>query len=244
MTTPIAPAATGTTADQLTISGLTAGYGGLQVLHDVNLQVPAGKVVALLGPNGAGKTTLVKALAGLIRGSGDITLGVHSLGHLSAQKRARAGLTTVTDDRALFRDLSVLENLRIASLLCSRPERSPTSYLSRFTSLTSRQSVRAGLLSGGEQQMLALAKALTARPSFLVLDEPSQGLAPSVLVQVADALRTLKEGHYSALIAEQNLELALSIADQYCVLVGGRIVESGDVKSIDRERVVDHFLSR
>ena len=228
----------------LSLRGLSAGYGPITVCRDVDLDIEPGTVMALLGPNGAGKTTLIRALAGLIRCTGgQIRLGDMDLSGLGPQLRARAGITTVTDDRALFRELSVAENLQLGALLGGKSLKNPMRYAERFPAIADRGNTRAGLLSGGEQQMLALAKARASSPQILVLDEPSQGLAPSVVAEVGKVLRTLRDENFSVLIAEQNLDLVSGLADRYAVLAAGRVVDEGPIEQLDRADVAQRFLA-
>jgi ABC-type branched-subunit amino acid transport system ATPase component len=231
------------TDGHLRMTGVGAGYGHVTVCREVDLEVRPGEVMALLGPNGAGKSTLIKALAGLVRATGSMELGDQDLAVMSPQRRARTGLTTVTDDRALFREMTVEENLQLGAMLGRRPVKDALTHLERFPAIASRRTTKAGLLSGGEQQMLAIAKALASGPQLLVLDEPSQGLAPSIVADVGRVLRTLKEENFSVLIAEQNLDLVTGLADRYAVLAGGRIVDTGSIDGLDRDDVARHFLA-
>jgi branched-chain amino acid transport system ATP-binding protein len=231
------------TAAHVRLRGVRAGYGQVTVCRDVDLDIPPGEVMALLGPNGAGKTTLIKALAGLVRSTGSVRLGDRELGTVSPQRRARAGVTTVTDDRALFREMTVEENLQLGAMLGGRPVKDALAHLDRFPAIAARGATKAGLLSGGEQQMLAIAKALASGPQLLVLDEPSQGLAPSIVAEVGRVLRTLKDENFSVLIAEQNLDLVTGLADRYAVLAAGRIVDTGPIDRLDRDDVARHFLT-
>ena len=231
------------TRSDLRISGMTAGYGPIVVCRDISLHVPPGTVMALLGPNGAGKTTLVRALAGLIRAQGSMHLGDTDLSGMSAHARARNGLTTMTDDRGLFRELTVAENLQLGASLGKASLKNPMRLVEQFPAIAERGDTKAGLLSGGEQQMLAIAKALASDPRVLVLDEPSQGLAPSIVAEVGVVLKALKQRQLSVLIAEQNLDLVSGISDRYAVLAGGRIVDEGPIEQLDRDGVARHFLS-
>jgi branched-chain amino acid transport system ATP-binding protein len=209
----------------LTAAGISAGYNGGAVVRDIDLEVRPGEVVALLGRNGAGKTTTLRALSGLIRPlAGSVTVGgIATTGSL--QSRARAGLGLVPDDKGLFFSLTVNENLRLGS--------GPVAEALRlFPELESRLNIRSGLLSGGEQQMLALGRALAARPKVLLADELSIGLAPMVVQRLLDAVRSAADAGTGVLLVEQHAKLALSRADRAYVLQNGRIVLTGAARDL------------
>ena len=201
--------------------GLSVGYGDVPVLHDIDLTVGAGKIVVLLGPNGAGKTTLLLSLAGMLPLlAGQVLVeGVATTEPL--YRRARAGLGLVTDDRSIFRGLTALENLRVGSV-------DPDDALDLFPELKPRLGLAAGLLSGGEQQMLTLARALARKPKVLLIDELSLGLAPMIvrrlLAQLSVAAAELGTG---VLLVEQHVRKALDAADSGYILNRGRIVLRG-----------------
>jgi branched-chain amino acid transport system ATP-binding protein len=214
------------------LDGVTAGYEVVPGIHDLRLRVGAGEVVALLGANGAGKSTTVRAICGLVAiHSGSVQLLGEDVIAEPTHRRARRGLAAVIDDRALFTQLTVAENLRLGS---RRDRHAPASgrWFPELDPLLDRQ---AGLLSGGEQQLLALARALASRPAALVVDELTAGLAPALAVSVLSILRrAAKEWGTGVLLAEQSAELALEFADRACVLRRGRIViegRAGDVAS-------------
>ena len=202
--------------------GLSAGYGRLTVVRDIDLAVRPGEVVALLGPNGAGKTTLLNCLAGFVdRHGGDALLGGDVLPSGRAATATRRGIALVADDRALFTKLSLAENLEVAR---HRGSPSARSVLERFPALEKRWDVLAGNLSGGEQQMLAVARSLLREPKVLLVDEMSMGLAPLVVEDLMPVVRRVADELDTAVIlVEQHVRLALEVADRAVVLVHGRI---------------------
>lgn len=215
--------------EMLGVGQLVAGYGAEPVLHGIDLQVRRGEVVALLGANGAGKSTLMKALAGLHR---PITGGIHlegrELKNMEAEQVVAQGVVLVPEGRQVFPELSVLDNIRLGAFLqpADRDAR-VEEQLQRFPRLRERLHQRAGLLSGGEQQMLAIARALMSRPRILLLDEPSLGLAPKVIAELFAALDRLRQEGMTLLLVDQMAALALSLADRAYVMEGGRIVAQG-----------------
>ncbi|MDX5445542.1 MAG: branched-chain amino acid ABC transporter ATP-binding protein/permease [Zoogloeaceae bacterium] len=224
----------GDAPERLGINALTTGYGAAPVLHEVDLQVRRGELVALLGANGAGKSTLMRALAGLHRAiSGGIHLDGSDLGALDAERVVRLGLILVPEGRQVFPELSVLDNIRLGAFRCPEGrEARVEEMLDRFPRLRERAHQRAGLLSGGEQQMLAIARGLMARPEVLLLDEPSLGLAPKVIEDLFAALDRLRREKMTILLVDQMASLALALADRAYVLEGGRVVASGTAGEI------------
>ncbi len=222
----------------LGVSALRAGYGAAPVLHDVDLQVREGEMVALLGANGAGKSTLMRALSGLHRPvQGGITFDGTDLARLDAAKIAEMGVVLVPEGRQVFPELSVLDNLRLGAFPSGPIARGEMllrieSMFTRFPRLRERQHQRAGLLSGGEQQMLAVARGLMSKPSVLLLDEPSLGLAPKVIDELFASLDQLREASITILLVDQMAALALSLADRAYVLEEGRVVASGDAETL------------
>ena len=204
----------------LAAQGLRSGYGSMAVLHDIDIAVGAGEVVELVGPNGAGKTTLLLTLAGVLTPSrGTVQLdGQVSSGTLHG--RARQGLRLITEDRAVFSNLSVYDNLRVA-----HKDLEPA--LTLFPELQPLLRRRVGLLSGGEQQMLTLARALTGDTRLLLADELSLGLAPKIVRRLLGAVRAAADRGIGVLLVEQQVRNALSVADRVCVLQRGRIVLAG-----------------
>jgi branched-chain amino acid transport system ATP-binding protein len=218
----------------LDCSGLTGGRGSLTVFRDLKLELGAGRVFSLLGPNGAGKTTLLLTLAGLLPRQGG-TVVVDGVDLRSGQARAanRAGLVLVPDDRALFMTLTTEQNLDVARR-SHGPQ--PRDMLDVFPALEKRWDVAAGALSGGEQQMLATARALIQQPKVVLIDEPSQGLAPLVVESLFAAVRRVaNEQGTAVLLVEQHVELALEVADEAAVLQRGAIALHADAATV-RER--------
>ncbi|WP_448639367.1 ABC transporter ATP-binding protein [Geodermatophilus sp. URMC 63] len=214
----------------LEVAGLTAGYGGVRVLHGIDLTVGENEIVAVLGANGAGKTTLLRALSGTVRSAGQVTLAGQYLARTGAARIARGGLGHVPQGRGTFTGLTVEENIRLGVI--SRPAASrhrTTDDLERiyatFPVLREMRRRPAGALSGGQQQMLALARALLARPRLLLIDEPSLGLAPLTSADMFTVLGSLRrEWSLSVLLAEQNARASLRVADRGVVLARGRVV--------------------
>ena len=215
---------------------LAAGYNGVPAIRGLTLSVGPGEVVALLGPNGSGKTTSLLAIVGLVRPlAGEVHLLGAPLGRRRPHQIARAGVLLVPDDRGIFYGLTVREHLRLA-VRRSDPEREEQ-VLDRFPVLRSLDGRKAGLLSGGEQQMLAIAKALLARPKVLVIDEMSLGLAPKVVQEMLPAIRDLaRTDGVGLILVEQHIELALSIADHGVILNHGRVVLTGAAADLLRDR--------
>ena len=213
----------------LEVRGLTVGYGGAPVLRDVDLDVPTGSIVALVGANGAGKTTLLRTLSGLVpltRGS--IRLDGQDLAGISVEDRVRRGLAHVPEGRGVVAELTVDENLRLGGLWRGPDRRAAVAEVYELFEPLARRRDHAGhQLSGGERQMLALGRALVARPTVLLLDEPSLGLAPRVVAQIMGVLRGLADRTgLTVLLAEQNVVGALSVADHGVVLGLGEVVAS------------------
>jgi branched-chain amino acid transport system ATP-binding protein len=220
----------------LEVAGLTVSYGDLRVLWGVDLRVGAGELVALIGPNGAGKTTALKAIAGLIPvDAGRVTLDGASLLEEPPYTRIRRGLSLVPEGRGLFPGMTVRENLELGGFAVPPPDglRSALDRVSTlFPILAARRGQLAGTLSGGEQQMLAIAMALLSRPRLLVLDEPSLGLAPLVVDQLYRAVAALKRDGLTILLVEQQVYLALELADRAYVLETGRIRQEGPGRAL------------
>ncbi|MEW9549835.1 ABC transporter ATP-binding protein [Nonomuraea sp. NPDC050783] len=231
----------------LEVEDLVAGYGGARVLHGVRLSVPAGEICAILGPNGAGKTTLLRALSGMVRARGVVRLGDTVLTGRPPDAVARLGVAHVPEGRGTFMPLTVEENLRLGAFV-RRGRRAVEDDLERvcgyFPPLRERLGQVAGSLSGGEQQMLAIGRALMLRPRVLLLDEPSLGLAPLVtreLFRIVQAIN--QEERTTVVVVEQNAHLALGIAGQAHVLETGRIVLSGTAERIRAdEQVAQSYL--
>ncbi|MGH3389818.1 MAG: ABC transporter ATP-binding protein [Actinomadura sp.] len=220
----------------LTVRGLVAGYGEGEVLHGVDLDVGERRTTALLGANGAGKTTTLRAVTGMISRHGSVRFDGRDIAGLSSDRVSRLGIAHVPQGRGTFVELSVRDNLMVGSLR-RRDRKSVATDLERcvtmFPILGQRSRSMAGTLSGGEQQMLAIARALMARPRLLLLDEPSLGLAPGVTRQIFDLLSQLRdEWNIAILIVEQNANLALGLADDAVVLENGRVALAGPARDI------------
>jgi branched-chain amino acid transport system ATP-binding protein len=215
----------------LELDRVSVSYGGMRALSDVSLVVPEGCVVALLGPNGAGKTSTLRAISGLVRPSnGEIRLAGKSINRLAPHRISASGVLHVPEGRGIFRSLNVRENLQMATY--SQRKGDPDSMIDQavemFPVLGGRLSQVAGTLSGGEQQMLALARAFAARPQLLMLDEISMGLAPKITESLFDAIRQAAAGGLAMLLIEQYVDAALSLADYGYVMEKGRIVDAGE----------------
>jgi branched-chain amino acid transport system ATP-binding protein len=216
----------------LEVSGLSTGYGRLGVLYDVSVSVSSGEIVSILGPNGAGKSTLLRAISGLIPAwTGDVRLNDRVLGTMSPDKRAALGLGHLPEGRGILHTLSVQENLEL-SLVARNPatkgliEADRDRLLHLFPILRDKLKVPAGSLSGGEQQMLALARAMMARPRILLVDEASFGLAPRLVADLFEQFRRFRDDGVGFLIVEQQAAV-LKISDRTLVLKHGRVVASG-----------------
>jgi branched-chain amino acid transport system ATP-binding protein len=213
------------------VSGLNAFYGPVQILYDIDLVARSGEIVGLVGANAAGKSTLMFSLAGLrTRCTGTITVDDKRIEHLPAYERVLHGLVLVPERRRLFPHMTVLENLEIGAYSAvARPTRNAS--LARVYELlpvlAERRDQIAGSLSGGEQQMLAIGRALMAKPRVLLLDEPSEGLAPIYVARLFEVIRNLREQHFTILIVEQNVHHVLQAADRAYVLENGGVVMQG-----------------
>ena len=218
----------------LEVMGLHAAYGRIEVLRGVDLTVPRGAVVALLGPNGAGKSTLLKVISGqMAPTSGDIHLaGVHVKG-AKPDELARLGLTTIPEGRSVFPNLTVEENLRLMSYAGVPAEKVLETAFSYFPRLHQRRDQLAGTMSGGEQQMLALSRALASDPALLMLDELSMGLAPLIVEELYDTVAQIAETGVSILVVEQFARTALRVSDYAAVMSGGRVVATGEPDEIN-----------
>jgi len=226
----------------LELIGVRAAYGRIEVLRGVDLRMPRGCVMALLGANGAGKTTLLKVISGQLAATeGDIHLGGVHVSGATPDQLTRAGLCTVPEGRGVFPNLSVEENLRLASYAGVPAGRIVAEAYDRFPRLAERRRQLAGILSGGEQQMLALARALASDPALLLLDELSMGLAPLIVDQLYDTVAEIAEQGVSILVVEQFARSALKVADYAAVMHGGRIVATGEPDEI-RSRLADVYL--
>ncbi len=231
----------------LDIAGLTVGYGHAAVLEGLSLHVPRGQALALVGPNGAGKSTLARAISGLLRPSaGQIRLDGASLLGRSPAAIARGGVLHVAETRDIFGDMTVWENLRVAFDNLSKGDDRDTAFrriYGLFPVLSDRAGQLAGNLSGGQQQMLAIARALLGRPRVLVLDEPSLGLARIIIAEIYRTLGVLRAEGLTILLIEQAATTAIDFADRTAVLVGGRVVLQGTRDELRASGdVVRHYL--
>jgi branched-chain amino acid transport system ATP-binding protein len=223
----------------LDVRGITVRYTGEPVVRDVSLRVAPGKVATMIGSNGAGKTTTLRAIVGAVAlVSGEVWVDSEKISRAKPREMLRHGVALVPEGRGIFSGLSVLENLRLGGYTersRSDVKRQTEAALELFPRLKERLKVSAGMLSGGEQQMLAIARALVGRPKYLLLDEPSMGLAPSVLQSVAEVIRAQAERGVGIVLVEQNASVALRIADWAYVMERGSIVLEGpaDVLKVD-----------
>jgi branched-chain amino acid transport system ATP-binding protein len=213
----------------LEVRSLDAWYGEAQALHDVSLIVDPGEVVTLVGRNGAGKTTLVRSLIGLHRQvQGDVVFQGESIARLSAHKRARAGMGWVQDDRGIYANLSVEENLLLPPKVSSGEAWGLDRVYDAFPALAERRSSPGTTLSGGEQQMLAIARVMRTGARLWLLDEPSEGLAPVIVARIGEIIREAKAAGTAVLLIEQNVKFAATVADRHYLLAQGSVVEALD----------------
>jgi branched-chain amino acid transport system ATP-binding protein len=226
----------------LSVRGLGAGYGHGQVLHQVDLDVAAGGVTAVLGANGAGKTTLLRAICGMIGREGEIHFEGARIDRASTEDIARLGIAHVPEGRGTFTGLTAEENLRLGAYTRRKGpavEGDLASVFDYFPCLKQRRTQQAGTLSGGEQQMLAIGRALMLRPKLMVLDEPSFGLAPLVVQDIYRIMREINvERKVSILLVEQNAAIALDLADRACLLETGRVVTAGAPGELRRDESI------
>lgn len=219
----------------LSVRDLTVHYGGIEAVRGISLDVQAGELVSLIGANGAGKTSTMGALGGLLKAGGTLTYDGVDLSRLPAHERVGRGLALVPEGRGIFAKLTVLENLQMGAYC--RNDRAQIAkdlaqQLKQFPRLAERRSQLAGTLSGGEQQMLAIARALMSRPKLLLLDEPSMGLAPILVKQVFRLIEQIAGEGVAVLLVEQNARQALEIAQRAYVMESGVITLSGDAKAL------------
>jgi len=232
----------------LELKNINAGYGEFRVLFDLNAKVEKGQIVAIVGPNGAGKTTTLRTIMGMTTlYSGDIVFNGRSITRIPTHKRVELGLSMVPEGRRIFRTLTVYENL-VAGAITKRAREKLEDTLEMvyniFPKLKERRNQIAGTLSGGEAQMLAIARALMSRPDVLLLDEPSLGLAPKIVIQIFDVVKKLRdEAGKTILLVEQHVKHSLEIADYAYVLEQGRIVLEGEAqKLLTDERLKKAYL--
>jgi len=217
-----------TQAPSITMTGVKAAYGRIEVLHGVDLSVPAGSVLALLGPNGAGKSTLLKVLSGrLEETAGEIAIGELTFKHRTAEALARAGVCSIPEGRGIFPNLSVHDNLVMWSYRGESIARVQEVAYQRFPKLKERRRQLAGTLSGGEQQMLAISRALIGDPKVLFLDEISMGLAPLVVAELYELVQQIASGGVTVLLVEQFVSTAIAVATDAAIMIHGKIIASG-----------------
>jgi branched-chain amino acid transport system ATP-binding protein len=222
----------------LEAAGVSAGYGKIRVLRDIDLTVGAGEVVALLGPNGAGKTTLLRAISGLLPCSGRVRFAGRDLAGLSPRDIVNAGLAHVVEGHRVFTQLAVQDNLLLAAYGLPRGERNARveDVFELFPEIAAKRDERAASLSGGQQQILAVAQGLVRRPRLLMLDEPSAGLSPVLVDRVLVVVRRLHEAGTAVLLVEQLIEKALALADRVYALARGSIVLQAKTSEADLPR--------
>lgn len=219
----------------LSVRDLTVHYGGIEAVRGISLDVQAGELVSLIGANGAGKTSTMGALGGLLKSGGSLTYDGVDLSRLPAHERVGRGLALVPEGRGIFAKLTVLENLQMGAYCrndSSHIAHDLSQQLAQFPRLAERRSQLAGTLSGGEQQMLAIARALMSRPKLLLLDEPSMGLAPILVEQIFRLIERIASEGVAVLLVEQNARQALEIAQRAYVMESGVITLSGEAKAL------------
>jgi len=232
----------------LEVADLTVAYGGIEAVHGVTLQVGAGQIVTVIGPNGAGKTTLLNAVMGVHPGRGAVRFAGQDLGWLGIEERVRLGLCLVPEKRELFGSMTVEDNLRLGGFRlrhegAAAARQAVAEVYALFPRLHERRVQMAGTLSGGERQMLAMGRALMARPALLMLDEPSLGLAPLIVREVFRIIAALRDRGCAILLVEQNARAALQVADWGYVLETGRVVLQGPSAALaGDDRVVASYL--
>ncbi len=231
----------------LEVLGLSVSYGGIEAVRGVDLQVPAGKIVTLIGANGAGKSTTLRAIAGLVKpAAGRIRLQAEDITGMSPDRIVSRGITLVPEGRRVFPDLTVLENLKIGAYLRKDALDGDLEWVySLFPRLKERSWQAAGTLSGGEQQMLAVGRALMSRPKLMMMDEPSLGLAPLVVKDIFSIIRKVNEQGVTILLIEQNASMALRTADVGYVMETGRITMHGSgMELYENETIKEAYLGK
>jgi branched-chain amino acid transport system ATP-binding protein len=230
----------------LTVDGISVSYGSVQVLHEVSFDIAEGKITTLLGGNGVGKTTTLKTLSGILKPkAGNIKFLGTRIEGLSASRIVGLGLSHVPQERELFTDMTVLENIELGA--CIRKNKAEIRedierMFTYFPILKEYESKMAGFLSGGEQQMLTIARGLMARPKLLMLDEPSAGLAPIIIGKIARIIRRLLEDGLTILLVEQNIRMALQLSEHSYILRGGQIVFDGVTRELKDENVFKKYI--
>ena len=232
----------------LSVDGLDVAYGGIAAVHDARLSIDRGEIVTVIGPNGAGKTTLLNAVMGVHPGRGRVRFDGQDVAHASIEDRVRAGMSLVPEKRELFGALSVEDNLRLGGFRFRHAgpisaRKALDEVYALFPRLLERRTQHAATLSGGERQMLAMGRALMAKPDLLMLDEPSLGLAPLIVQEVFRIMASLRDSGCAILLVEQNARAALKVADRGYVLETGRITLEGPAAALAIDpRVIDTYL--
>ncbi len=232
----------------LELHGISAGYAGVNVIHDIDLIVRAHEIVTLVGANGAGKSTLLKSISGLISCSaGTIEFNRKNIEQASTAARIRLGIVHVPEGRQIFSGLTVAENLQLGGYIHRRrggnADASQSKVLHRFPALQEQLSQTAGNLSGGQQQMLAIGRGIMSQPKLLMLDEPSLGLAPRLVLEIFDLIDGLRNQGIPILLSEQNAQLSLAVADRGYVIENGRVVLTGSGHELlESKEVADRYL--
>ena len=227
----------------LAVKTLNQSYGGSHILWDVDLAVPKSSRTCLMGRNGMGKTTLLKCIMGLLGATGEILFGEVNLCALAPERRARLGIGYVPQGREIFSHLTVEENLRVALGIRNRSQRTiPDMIFELFPVLKNMLSRRGGDLSGGQQQQLAIGRALVLEPSLLILDEPTEGIQPNIVHEIGDVLLRLnREAGMTILLVEQKLPFARRVASEFCILEKGRSVASGPIAGLTDDVIHAHL---
>lgn len=230
----------------LRAENLIAGYGDITVLRDVSLRVGAGEIVGILGRNGMGKTTLIRCLAGLIKpNAGSIVFQGQDVTALQPYERARCGFTTIVQGRGVFPQMTVAENLEMGRIASGRGGQDRLGeVLSYFPRLQERMKQQAGTMSGGEQQMLAIGRGLMANPRLMLLDEPSEGIMPSLVTQIAEILVQInRRENMTIIIVEQNVPMVFSISKRCLILEKGSIVAEGGPNELSSSNIMQEYLA-
>ncbi len=232
----------------LELHGVSAGYAGVNVIHDIDLIVRPHEIVTLVGANGAGKSTLLRSISGLIPCSaGSMTFNGRNIEQISTAGRMQLGIVHVPEGRQIFSGLTVAENLQLGGYIHRRQpgkaEASQSEILQRFPALQQRLLQTAGNLSGGQQQMLAIGRGLMSQPKLLMLDEPSLGLAPRLVLEIFDMIEALRQQGIAILLSEQNAQLSLAVAERGYVIENGRVVLTGSGQQLlQSKEVADRYL--
>jgi branched-chain amino acid transport system ATP-binding protein len=228
------------------VESLTAGYGSIIILRDISLQIHHGQILGVLGRNGMGKTTLIRCLSGLIPlTTGSIFLDGEDISRLPPHKRSRSGITTVVQGRGVFPDLTVRENLKMGRIASGAKKRNRIDeVVGYFPVLSDRFNQKAGTLSGGEQQMLAIGRGLMTDPKLMLLDEPSEGIMPKLVRQISGILVEINRNErMSIIIVEQNVPMIFSMTDRCILIEKGQVVVEGNREELSRSKVMKQYLA-